>query len=240
VEIVGYVLLAVIVLWFLARVPGWMVERKMNRTDGARMIRAAVSDVGHFNGTAYTYDRAVAAYIDLAENGPFDLDAPVPISALARGCADNMTPQSGPILLETAWAVVGAYRHAYPGDEGPPPPRRARGVHHLVRRAVHRLDQEDGAHLPGRDPSREARVPAAHGPGHRAAAGPVRPAPGASEPLNRPALITALRRGPLIEKQLYTVAIEETTHRRRLSVEEITRLMVACGRCPTRGELGGG
>jgi len=132
VDIVLYLSLALVALWVITKVfravgsaAMGRVEKSMLDSDAARAIRDAVAAVGHYDGTSEAKQRAQAAFVDLAENGPLDLGGQRPVADLARDCVDGLTRDSGPILLETAWTVVGAHRF-YQRDEPGPTTREER------------------------------------------------------------------------------------------------------------------
>lgn len=114
-----YVLLGLVALWAISKALGRRVEKTMRESTEARAIRKAVAEVGHYDGTPEARQRALATFVDLAQNGPFDVGDRWSISDLADDCVAGLTPQSGPILLETAWTVIGAHRLSHLGGPGP-------------------------------------------------------------------------------------------------------------------------
>lgn len=113
-EVVGYVLLGVVVLWVVQKVVLSRYERSVTDSADAQRIRAALAATGEFDGSDAARARARELFVDLAENGP--LRIVMPLDACARDFSQNLSPASGPLLLEAAWTIVGAHRLSFPSD----------------------------------------------------------------------------------------------------------------------------
>lgn len=98
-------------------------EEALRNSEYGRALRVAVEAAGHFDGSAESRQRAYETFMELAQEGPYDVSSPNwTVDGLAQDFADSLSSSSGPILVEAASMVVGAHRLAQHSEK----PRRTR------------------------------------------------------------------------------------------------------------------
>lgn len=107
----------------LFRSPFGRQAETLRDSANGRAILEAVEATGRYDGSPSSQQRAYETFIELAEQGPYDVSGSNwTVDSLARDFANSLSSASGPILVEAASMVVGAHRLA----QGSEKPRRSR------------------------------------------------------------------------------------------------------------------